>query len=126
VRDALAKLTASLQILGHFLLIVSQRVRLPSEVWDLGDSSIRVKGWEYVINIDNLFVKEFETDANLCRVEDLLREIFLLEKGDNSSILLIAALFYCCMMYYCLVSEKRIALKMGLSCTATTTSPQRP
>jgi len=81
VREVLAKLTSSLQILGHFLLVVSQRVRLPPEVWDLGDSSIGcVKGWEYVINIDNLFVKEFETDANLRRVEDLLREISTTER----------------------------------------------
>jgi hypothetical protein len=81
VREVLAKLTASLQILGHFLLLVSQRVGLPLEVWDLGDGSIRcVKGWEYVINIDNLFVKEFETDANLRRVEDLLGEISIRER----------------------------------------------
>lgn len=81
MREALANLTASLQILGSFLLVVSQRVRLPSEIWDLGDTSIRsVKGWEYVTNIDNLFVKEFETDTNLRRVEDLLREISIRER----------------------------------------------
>ena len=79
--EVLAKLTASLQILGHFLLVVSQRVRLPIEVWDLGDGSIGcVKGWEYVTDIDNLFVKEFETDTNLRRVEDLLGEISIRER----------------------------------------------
>lgn len=81
MRETLSKLTALLQILGSFLLVVSQKVGLPSEVWDLGDSSIRsIKGWEYVTNIDNLFVKEFETDTNLRRVEDLLREISTRER----------------------------------------------
>ncbi len=83
----LTKMGETVRILGHYFLLVCERLSLPLDNWygREGDRT-SAKGFKYVTGVCD-FVTTFETESDLSAIEQLLKSLPIVQDAYKSGLI---------------------------------------